>query len=1021
MPRMKILNGAEQMLFDRPPELSGAQRRRVFELPAAVWSAANDIQSVSGKIGFLVSAGYFRVAKRFFAASDFHDRDIAYVAARLGINAAGFNHTEYSARTRQRHRPRIMELAGYRPFDGDTARLLETELATMARSHSGPERIFWRAVDWLVSRRIEIPTSFRLTEAVSRALQQRARVIAELISQAMTGEVRALLDGMLLREETAANQSPFRLTLLKRLSQSTRPAKIRERLVDLGVLKQLHARVAPILSVLNLGSEGIRYFAGSVARMRTANLRRRADDDIHAHLVAFIAHQYYRLHDNLVDVLLTSVKTFENATLREHRDWCFDQRKRHDHATEGLLDELDASVFQILRQIREAVADDLLSDKDKVARIGLLVGPEQTAEAKSRELRAALVNDTADDQYFDILESRSIRLQNQVGGILKAITFQATANIADLEVAISRFVATDGILDRTAPVAFLDGDERAALWKDGKFRVSLYKVLLFRHVAGAIKSGNLNLEQSHKRRPLESYLIDRTRWQSEREQLLDRAGMIGFADPVSVLAELEVALQTRFEDTNRAIADGLNPHFKMLTGKAFRVATPKQDEEENEPLRHFFPERHYVPLTEILATVNLHTGFATELRHLRQTHVRPVSEKILLAGVIALGCAIGSAKMAQISTSLGAAELDNAINWRFSLENLRAANDQITSFMAAMELPNIYRRSENEIHTASDGQKFEVRADSLNANHSFKYFGKGQGISAYTFVDERNLFWHSLVFSAAERESAYVIDGLMRNDVVKSDIHSTDTHGFSEAIFAVTHLLEVSFAPRIKNLKKQHLYMFRSRRGSHANWAIKPEQYVDQDSIIAAWDDVLRLVATIKLKKSTASDIFRRLNSYSRQHRLYAALKAFGRIIKSMFILRYIDDVELRMAIENLLNRIELGNRFTRAIAVGNPREFSDGDKEEQEVAETCNRLIKNAIVCWNYLLLEHRLNQASTDQLRAEIRAAVANYSVISWGHINLLGEYDFSDEKLRDSVGIPPPKANLKSHAQTGGRNLA
>jgi TnpA family transposase len=564
----------------------------------------------------------------------------------------------------------------------------------------------------------------------------------------------------------------------------------------------------------------------------------------------------------------------------------------------------------------------------------------------------------------------------------------------------------------TAPAAFLAADERAVIWKDGRFRVSLYKVLLFRHVAGAIKSGSLNLEQSHKRRPLESYLIDGTRWRAEREQLLDRAGMTGFADPIPVLTELDTALQARFEETNRVIAAEANPHFKMLTGKAFRVSTPKQDDEESEPLRHFFPQRHYVPLTEILATVNLHTGFTTELRHLRQTHVRQVSEKLLLAGIIGLGCAIGSAKMAQISTSLSAAELDGAINWRFSLENLQAANDRITSFMAAMELPNIYRRSENEIHTASDGQKFEVRTDSLNANHSFKYFGKGQGVSAYTFVDERNLFWHSLVFSSADRESAYVIDGLMRNDVVKSDIHSTDTHGFSEAIFAVTHLLGISFAPRIKNLKKQSLYMFRSRRGGdRTTWAIKPEQYVDPDSIIADWDDVLRLVATIKLKESTTSDIFRRLNSYSRQHSLYTALKAFGRIIKSMFILRYIDDVELRMAIENLLNRIELGNRFTRAIAVGNPREFSAGDKEEQEIAETCNRLIKNAIVCWNYLLLEHRLNQASTEELRAEIKAAVANHSVISWGHINLLGEYDFSDEKLRDSVGIPPPKIPPRS----------
>ena len=80
------------------------------------------------------------------------------------------------------------------------------------------------------------------------------------------------------------------------------------------------------------------------------------------------------------------------------------------------------------------------------------------------------------------------------------------------------------------------------------------------------------------------------------------------------------------------------------------------------------------------------------------------------------------------------------------------------------------------------------------------------------------------------------------------------------------------------------------------------------------WDEILRLVVTIKLKKTTASDIFRRLNSYSKQNSLYTALKAFGRIVKSLFVLRYIDDVELRMAIEALLNKIELANRFTRAV-----------------------------------------------------------------------------------------------------------
>lgn len=44
-------------------------------------------------------------------------------------------------------------------------------------------------------------------------------------------------------------------------------------------------------------------------------------------------------------------------------------------------------------------------------------------------------------------------------------------------------------------------------------------------------------------------------------------------------------------------------------------------------------------------------------------------------------------------------------------------------------------------------------------------------MSAYTFRDEGDLFWYPTVFSLADRESAYVVNGLMHNEVVKSDIH----------------------------------------------------------------------------------------------------------------------------------------------------------------------------------------------------------------------------------------------------------
>jgi Tn3 transposase DDE domain-containing protein len=183
--------------------------------------------------------------------------------------------------------------------------------------------------------------------------------------------------------------------------------------------------------------------------------------------------------------------------------------------------------------------------------------------------------------------------------------------------------------------------------------------------------------------------------------------------------------------------------------------------------------------------------------------------------------------------------------------------------------------------------------ESLNANCSFKYFGKGQGVSVYSFIDERDLLFHSLVFSAGERESAYVIDGLMHNDVVKSDIHSTDSFGFSEAIFGS------------KTSSAKRLYNFKSRRNiDRSAWQIKPTGYIDTEFIEQNWDDILRLIATIKLKETTASEIFRRLNSYSQQHSLYRALKGFGKIIKSIFILRYIDEVELQRLWEPRCQRI---------------------------------------------------------------------------------------------------------------------
>ena len=315
----------------------------------------------------------------------------------------------------------------------------------------------------------------------------------------------------------------------------------------------------------------------------------------------------------------------------------------------------------------------------------------------------------------------------------------------------------------------------------------------------------------------------------------------------------------------------------------------------------------------------------------------------------------------------------------------------------------MYLEGSQTNHTASDGYKKNVIGECLDADYSFKYHGQEKGVSVYSFIDSRHLLFSSTVISSAEREAAYVIDGLMNNEVVKSDIHSTDTHGYNELIFATTHLLDVSFAPRIKNLKKQQIYSFQKKSYyEKLGYKILPKKYINRELIKSHWDDILRFMATIKLKETSASQLFKRLNSYSKQHSLYRALKEFGKIIKSIFILKYIDNLELRQAIEKQLNKVESSNKFSRAISFGNNQEFKQDTKEEQIIAEGCSRIIKNSIICWNYLYLRKQIENEDNPEKKQEIMDAIKNGSVVTWQHINLHGEYDFSEGKLSDSIGL-------------------
>jgi TnpA family transposase len=88
-------------------------------------------------------------------------------------------------------------------------------------------------------------------------------------------------------------------------------------------------------------------------------------------------------------------------------------------------------------------------------------------------------------------------------------------------------------------------------------------------------------------------------------------------------------------------------------------------------------------------------------------------------------------------------------------------------------------------------------------------------------------------------------------------------------VFAVTHLLGFTFAPRLKTLYKHQLYSLEKRKNyADKGFNLLPGASINTQIIEENWDSILRFVASIKLKRTSASQLFKRLNSYSNQHPL---------------------------------------------------------------------------------------------------------------------------------------------------------
>ena len=264
--------------------------------------------------------------------------------------------------------------------------------------------------------------------------------------------------------------------------------------------------------------------------------------------------------------------------------------------------------------------------------------------------------------------------------------------------------------------------------------------------------------------------------------------------------------------------------------------------------------------------------------------------------------------------------------------------------------------------SSSDGQRFPAAGKVRNATALPRYFGYGRGVTFYTWTSDQFSQYGTKVIPTTVRDATYVLDEILDNETELPILeHTTDTAGYTEIVFALFDLLGLRFSPRIRDLGDQRLYRL-DRDRAYPNLGPRLKGYVRRDLIERRWDDLLRVAGSLKRGWVTASLLISKLQSYRRKNAVTRALQEYGRLVKTIFILRYLESEQLRRRINAQLNKGEALHSLREFLFFAHRGKIRRKQEDEPVHQATCLSLLTNAVIAWNPVSMAAALDRLRID-----------------------------------------------------------
>jgi TnpA family transposase len=479
--------------------------------------------------------------------------------------------------------------------------------------------------------------------------------------------------------------------------------------------------------------------------------------------------------------------------------------------------------------------------------------------------------------------------------------------------------------------------------RPGKLVRRHLEVCVFSYLASELRSGDIAVVGADSYANLHAQLMSWDECAPLAEQFCGQTGIP--SNPTQLTAHYRAALADI-----AAVVDAGFPHNTDLSFEDGRPVLRRRKGADRRPsalaleeaIHQRLPERR---LLDILARTAHLVGWT---RHFgpasgSDPKIRDKLARYVLT-VFANGTLLGPAQVARhMRDQVSAHELSIAANKHTTCAKIDAASTDVINEFARLDVASIWGDARV---VAVDGTQVDTWDNNILAESHIRYGGYG-GI-AYRHISDTYIALFSHFIPCGVWEAVYLIEGLLRNDSdIQPDTIHADTQGQSLPVFGLAALLGFDLLPRIRNWADLNFYRpSADTRFEHID-ALFGDHVIDWGLIETHWPDLLRTAISISQGRLSSVTLLRRLGNNSRKNRLYRAFRELGRVVRTITLLRFLADAQLREQITAITNKAEAFHGFSAWLRFGGET-IGRNDPDYQEKIIKFNELLANCVIYSN-------------------------------------------------------------------------